>query len=45
MHSSVKGKEPREETPLGIESVKQRRHILEERRRKGAGDKKDRRLN
>lgn len=34
-----KGKELREETPLGIESAEQWRHFLEGRRGKGAEEK------
>lgn len=34
MRYAVKGKELREETPLGIASVEQRRHFLEERGRR-----------
>lgn len=40
MHYAVKGKELRHETPLGIESVEQWIHFLEERGRKGAGEKR-----
>lgn len=40
MHNGVKVKELREETPLGIKSVKQWKHILEERKRNEAGEKR-----
>lgn len=47
MFYAVKVEELREETPPGIEPVEQWRDFffLEEKRRKGAGEKKDRGLN